>query len=134
LQVGGAAAVLLLLLPAPLADTVGRWEAALLGSALAVAFAALMLGLLAGRTPLNGCLSGHGLFVISKLSYSLYLVHMVFMDSLLAWLSSWPGYRGLPLELQFALYFPPFCAVSAVAALLLHYLVERPFLALKDRI
>ncbi|MDY7094156.1 MAG: acyltransferase [Acidobacteriota bacterium] len=134
LQIGGAVAVLLLLVPAPLADTVARWEAALLGSALALAFAALMLGLLAGRTALNGWLSGQGLFVISKLSYSLYLVHMVFMDSLLAWLSSWPGYGGLSLELQFALYFPLFCAVSALAALLLHYLVERPFLALKDRI
>ena len=37
-------------------------------------------------------------------------------------------------EPGFALFFAIFVALSIQAALLLHYLVEKPFLRLKDRI
>lgn len=134
LQTAGVAMTALLLLPAPLVDRVGRLEAALLGGLLALAFGALMLGLLAGRTRLNRLLSARWLFVVSKLSYSLYLVHMVFIDSTYGWLARWPGYVELPAALRFALYLPLFVLLSTLAALLLHFLVERPFLWLKDRV
>ena len=44
------------------------------------------------------------------------------------------GVGDLPLGAQFLIYFPLFCATSTLAALLLHYAVEKPFLLLKDRL
>lgn len=134
LQLVAVVVLALLFLPAPLLATVGRFEAAFLGSTLALAFASLQLGLLTSRTALNRWLSAYPWAVISRLSYSLYLVHMVFMASTWRLLSRWPGFDDLSSGAKFALYFPVFCALSAVAALILHYAVERPFLRIKDRI
>ena len=43
------------------------------------------------------------------------------------------GFASLPRSLQFLAYLPIYAAISIAAALILHYLVEKPSLYLKDR-
>ena len=74
------------------------------------------------------------LMFLSKISYSLYLVHMVFVRSTSDMLNGFTWYGGLAPAGRFGIYFPVFCALSILAALLLHYTVEKPFLILKDRV
>ncbi|MBO9546456.1 acyltransferase [Caulobacter sp.] len=67
-----------------------------------------------------------GVAALATLSYSLYLVHKPVYTLDKAWLGS-EALAGWP---AFALY----SCTALVAALALHHLVERPFLALRDRV
>ena len=86
------------------------------------------------NTVLTRWLSARWMLFFSKISYSLYLVHMIFMQATLDWLDRAFGIASWPTNLQFSLYLPVFCSLSIAAALILHYAVEKPFLLLKDRI
>ena len=109
-------------------------DAALVQTLVSLSFGLVVLGLLSSNTVLNRWLSARWLLFLSKISYSLYLVHMVFMEASLRWLDRWLGIDQLGVNAQFGLYLPVFCALSIAAALLLHYLIEKPFLILKDRV
>jgi peptidoglycan/LPS O-acetylase OafA/YrhL len=101
---------------------------------IALAFSGLLLGCCMGRSFWTQWLTHKAFFFFSKISYSLYLVHMLFMEvgwRAVFWL--FPTSQQLPLGLQFLVYFPVYIALSVSAALLLHYVVEKPFLLLKDR-
>ena len=104
--------------------------------ALDTGFGLVMLGLLLlGPSPYSRFFSSWPLFFFCKLSYSLYLVHMIFMRAGVEWL--WPLYSPGPFKPSggfFVLFVPFFIGLSVLAALLLHYLVEKPFLLLKDGI
>jgi peptidoglycan/LPS O-acetylase OafA/YrhL len=129
----GLGATLLLLAAAPLVERVSPLEGALVGTLVSLAFGLSVLGLLGRQGPLNRWLSARWMLFFSKISYSLYLVHMVFMDVTLQGLERLPGFGGWGVNRQFALYLPVFCVVSIAGALVLHYAIERPFLILKDR-
>ena len=70
----------------------------------------------------------------SKISYSLYLVHFVFVGATSDMLNRFTWYEDLSPAGRFGVNFPVFCALSILAALVLHYAVEKPFLILKDRV
>jgi peptidoglycan/LPS O-acetylase OafA/YrhL len=79
-------------------------------------------------------LRGCSLFVLARLSYCLYLVHLPLIPGLL-WLLDGPiGLADAPPALRLAVFLPLFATSSLFAAALLHYLVEKPFLLLKDRL
>ena len=64
----------------------------------------------------------------------LYLVHMVLTQSTYAWLDAQLGIGQWSKPLQIAVYLPVFTTLSIVASLVLHYVIEKPFLLLKDRV
>jgi len=132
---GGIVAALLLLAVAPLVDSVSALEAALLATAIALVFGALVAGALAcGEGPLKAFLSSRFLLFFSKISYSLYLVHMLFMEPVARALDRFPAWRELGVDGRFLVYLPVYATLSIAAGTLLHYLVEKPFLRLKDRL
>jgi hypothetical protein len=58
---------------------------------------------------------------------------MCFIGVALQTLRVVPGYDDCPRGVQFLIYFPVFAGISTLAALMLHFAVEKPFLILKDR-
>ena len=91
---------------------------------LAWAFGAMVYASVQGPTFASRLLSTRLARTTGRLSYALYLVHMLFLG--LAW--SWAGGAGF---VPFAVVFG---ALSTAAALVLHHGVERPFLALRERV
>ena len=79
-------------------------------------------------------IQSNALFFFSKISYSLYLVHMLFVASTIDLLNSTIHLRSMPIAQQVMIFSPVYCVFSILAALALHYTVEKPFLILKDRL
>ena len=124
----------ILILPAALLETPTFATAVLVTNFLALGFAAVLLGLLYHPGRLGRWLGARWLLYVSILSYSLYLVHMPFMENTHGWLQTLPGFSAWGLQQQLVVYLPVFGLISLGAALALHYLVEKPFLLVKDRI
>ena len=61
------------------------------------------------------------------LAYSLYLTHKALMHLVDAWFPKLQSTGGIPWTIVYALV----CVAAAVA---LHFAIERPFLALRDRL
>lgn len=121
-----------LLFARPLTNSLDWFRATLLFPALAVGFGAILLSLALKPGRYSRVFCSPVLFFFSKISYSLYLVHMVFIDSVYHLATYIPGFESLPRGGQFLIYMPIYTGVSIAAALALHYLVEKPFLLLKD--
>lgn len=104
------------------------WDKTLQPTVIALACGAITFGLLFGARP-GKLFRSALLFFFARISYSLYLIHLPM----------------LPLSLEAVRYispssyeFPVFCTIyfslSVMAALVLHYLIEKPFLMIKDKI
>jgi peptidoglycan/LPS O-acetylase OafA/YrhL len=128
----GAVLLVALLAFVPLLNQFNWFTCTALFSALAWGFGAVLLGLVLEPSLGGPFLKSRFMLVLSKLSYSLYLVHMCFIGAALTLIRAVPGFNGLPRALQFVLYFPLFAAISTLAALALHFAVEKPFLIIKD--
>ncbi len=104
------------------------WDMTLQPVAIAATFGAITFGLLFGGGPSRLFGSGFLLF-FARISFCLYLVHLPLI----------PLAKVLTLQSEHAppsylLFCATFTLLSILAALLLHYSVEKPFLSLKDRI
>lgn len=130
----GGAIIAVCLLATPLLSRINFFTAVLLMPLLAAGFGAILFGLVLGETGVNRLFCGPVLFFFSKISYTLYLVHIVFVESLYRGVSNLSFFDSLSVGQQFLLYFSAFASVSIFAALLIHYSVEKPFLILKNRI
>lgn len=122
-----------LLLAAPLLAEIGWSDKVLQPSLIALASGGVLYGLLlSGRSlPL---LHSFGFLVLARLSYSLYLVHLPLIPGLIRLVDGPLGLAAAPDALRFAAFVPLFATASLFAAAGLHYLVEKPFLLLKDRL
>jgi peptidoglycan/LPS O-acetylase OafA/YrhL len=118
----------------PLAERVNWFNATVLQSLLALGFGAIVFSVLWGGAAFAAPLRAAWLRFFARISYSLYLVHMLFMTSVFVLLDQWAALGRLPVWGQALVYLPVYCAVSVLAGLWLHYAVERPGLALKDRL
>jgi peptidoglycan/LPS O-acetylase OafA/YrhL len=122
-----------LLLPTPLLAGVGLFDKVLQPLLIALGAAGALYGLVLSGRPAP-ILRGLSLLVLARLSYCLYLVHMPLIPGLI-WLVDGPlALADAPQVLRFAAFLPLFAIASLLAAACLHYLVEKPFLLLKDRI
>jgi len=130
----GLGVVALLLCSHRLLDSISWFDATVLFSMLSLGFGALLLGLVLHRGRRGAFFRRRSLFFFSKISYSLYLVHMVFLVSTYTMLNGWIGLDRYPAWLAMLLYLPVYGAISILGALALHYAVEKPFLMLKDRV
>jgi len=131
---GGLITVGALLGSHPLLDSVSWFDATLLFSVLALGFGALMLGLVVHPGRRGAPFRGRSLLFFSKISYSLYLVHMAFLVSTYNVVNAWIALDRYPPLLGMLVYLPLYGGVSIFASLVLHYAVEKPFLLLKDRV
>ena len=131
---GGVGVSGYLLCAQPLLHSVSWFNVTLLYTLLGFSFGAVLLSLISGRAPGAAFFRARWLFFFSKISYSLYLVHMIFMDIVFIVLRDHLQLTSFPVGLQLALYFPAFCVCSIAGALALHYAIEKPFLILKDRL
>ena len=130
---GAAALLVWLLLAAPLLDRIDAFDKVLQPLLIALGAGGVLGGIVLSGRPVQ-VLRGSSLFVLAKLSYSLYLVHLPLIPGLL-WLVDGPiGLGNAPPALRLAAFLPLFATSSLLAAALLHYLIEKPFLLLKDRL
>lgn len=130
----GLTLLALVMLPAAWFDQQWRWTAVFLISAIALAFALLVLASVLGEHPLSRMLAARWLRFLAIISYSLYLIHLVVLPPTLDLVALIPGYADGSALVRWLILAPVFSAVSIGAAVLLHLAVEKPFLLLKDRI
>lgn len=131
---GGLALVTSLLIPVPHMDHIGWLDRSILTTLLAIGFGGMVLAVAAWPGQQASWLRGYGLHVIARLSYSLYLVHLLLIPAVQAAVGPMADARGWSAGAQFAAFLPVYLVASTAAALLLHYGVEKPFLLLKERL
>ena len=112
----------------PLLDEVGTFDRTVLQAILAWSAGAMLLGLVFGGGPVR-LLSASWLFVVSRLSYSWYLMHLLVVP-LSIQLSGVTPDSGIDTV---ATYASIYLASSLLLAVCLHYAVEVPFLMWRDR-
>lgn len=99
------------------------------------AFGGVLFAVICGRTFLNGLLESAALRAISTLSYSIYLVHMMFVPLSLGIVDALLGNSAdVNAVFYLGIFAVVFCTLSFAAGAVLHFTVEKPFLLLKDRI
>lgn len=110
------------------------WNVLCWGTLTTFAYVPLVLLLLDGRAALARALSPRPFLVAATLGYGIYLVHVPVIDELLAPLAARAVRDGAaPAGLVWALTSIAALGVSAALAWMLHVLVEKPALALRDR-
>jgi len=131
---GGAVSVGWLLVSREmLAAPIGMFDTTAQPLVLSLGSGAMVLSLALGHGPVRW-FSGTGLFYVSKFSYSLYLVHLLVIPGMLAWIATLPGIAVASSFARFTIFVVPYLAASTLAAAAVFYLVEQPFLRLKERL
>ena len=101
---------------------------------VAVAFGGLLLSSILGQSRLSKALRSVWLRAMSTISYSVYLVHLMFVPLALNLVSRFLPDFEVNAGMHFLVFTPIFFALSVAAGLALHFAVEKPFLILKDKI
>lgn len=127
----GATMVGTLLVSIPHFDTIDWFDEVPLGAVLALGMSGMLLGLALGGGP-GWWLRGRSLFVVSKLSYTLYLVHYALIPVATALVDTAFAWASPSTLARFLLFLPIYLGLSFAAAAVLHYLVEKPCLLLRD--
>jgi peptidoglycan/LPS O-acetylase OafA/YrhL len=122
-----------LLLAAPLMAEIGWFDKVLQPLLIGLGAGGVLYGVVASGRAVP-MLRGLALLLLARLSYSLYLVHLPLIPGLIWLLDSPLGLADAPQAVRFTAFLPVFVTSSLLAAACLHYLVEKPFLLLKDRI
>lgn len=113
----------------------GNWSlTAIHLSLLALAFAAIVFSILFRPSSRSRWLQSHSAMYLSKLSYSLYLIHQPLIPLTVLVLGMLLPFHSLDPAIKLLVFIVPYFAMSIAGALLMHLLVEKPFLRLKDRL
>ncbi len=129
--VGGAVVFGAHLMLAPVLDDITRYDMTVQPFLISLGAAAMLLGLAMDGGPVRQ-LSGPQGLVVSRLSYAWYLVHVLWIPFCLALARDIVGSEGSGLDVA-AMFVPIYVVVTLAFAALLHFAVERPFLARRDR-
>lgn len=116
----------------PLLATIDAFEKTALQSLVALGSGAMLLGAAAGGGSAR-FLECRLLLVFARLAYTLYLVHLSMVLGCRALARLVFGDFGGSAALDLIAFVPIFLGASLLAALAVHYLVEKPFLIIKDR-
>ncbi len=128
----GAAIVAWLLGARPLYDHIGVFDEVHLGAVLALGMSGMLLGLALGGGP-RRWFEGRSLFVVSRLSYTLYLLHYALIPAAMVLSGAAADSAASPPLARLAVFLPFYLGLSFAAAALLHYVVEKPFLLLREQ-
>jgi peptidoglycan/LPS O-acetylase OafA/YrhL len=126
--------LLALALPLPWFDGVHMTVSALLLLVFPVAFACILLAATLSETPVNACLRSRWLRFWAVISYSVYLTHMTIVPPALHVTKLATSGREMAPLAEFLVFLGPFVVFACASGLLLHFVVEKPFLLLKDRV
>lgn len=130
---GGLIPVATLLAGTPLLDNgVDFFAKSALQTALAIGMGGMVLGAALGGGP-GGFLRQWWLLVLARISFSLYLIHLTLIPGVRQTLDAAVDLAAMSFAVQFLVFAPVYVLSTIMAALALHYLVEKPFLILKDR-
>lgn len=94
-------------------------------------FSLLLIASIHCKGRINSFLSSRKLRFISRLSYCLYVCHMLVMPLTEHLFNSWTDKTG---GLFIVVFFTCFIILSLILSIILHLLIEEPFLRLKDRV
>lgn len=125
----GVALLLLLVAPRILMAEIDWWDQTLQPTAIAAGFTMTLLGAALGGGP-QRALGARWMLVVARVSYPLYLIHMVVIP--LAWAAT--GGNPAASAGRLVLFLPVYFAFAFLASLAIHFAVEKPFLMLKDRV
>jgi peptidoglycan/LPS O-acetylase OafA/YrhL len=128
----GAALVGWLLAADPRLDRIDRFDQTLMPSLLALGMGAVLLGASLGGGP-GKLLRLPPLAFLARVSYSLYLVHLIFVPVVKVGVHELLSARSPSPGVEFAVFFPVFSLVSIAFAILLYRAVERPFMRMRRR-
>jgi peptidoglycan/LPS O-acetylase OafA/YrhL len=135
LLTGGSTLVAVLLMSAAWFDDRHFGASVVVLTLVSAGMASIVLAVALGPTFMSAWLRARWLRFMAEISYSVYLTHLIVvwpaMRAMRILLSPWSDPSPL---LQFAVFLPLFLAFSLAAGLILHFLVEKPFLMLKDRV
>ena len=128
----GAAIIGWLWLRQPLLDVIDPFDRTLLQLVLALGFGAMLLGAVAGGGP-QRVMGANALNPVAKLSYSLYLVHMTVIPAAMIASGATAGMAGPFAGADFVRFLPIYLAFSCIGAVILHFVVEKPFLTRRNK-
>lgn len=109
------------------------WYAPLVYLALAVQIPALILWLVRSEGGAVRLLASPPLLILGRLSYGLYLWHLLAIGILFAFIDGRTSSLGLSPQVNFWANFIVFVIITTLLSALSYGLVERPFLVLKSR-
>ncbi|PCI51535.1 MAG: hypothetical protein COB49_01590 [Alphaproteobacteria bacterium] len=95
---------------------------------LSLTFGGILMGAIFGGSP-KYILGAYSLRVIARISYPLYLIHIPLLPLCL----TLSGYQVGNGGFAFCQFLAVFFTLSGMAALFLHFVAEKPFLLLKDK-
>ena len=104
------------------------WDKTLQPTVVALAFAGITFGLIFGGGP-AAIFRSTLLFFLARISYSLYLIHMPLVPVSLRLANEIASGDSV-----FSVFVVIFGSLSLIAALALHFAVEKPFLLMKERV
>lgn len=110
------------------------WASTVVLALAPIAFASMMLATVFSVTPVNNFLKSRWLRFLAATSYSIYLTHLMVVPPALDLAHSLFAYNDQPPILQFLIFLPVLLLFSVMSGLVLHLLVEKPFLIIKERI
>tara|TARA_R110002110_G_scaffold404606_1_gene623022 strand:- start:24212 stop:25417 length:1206 start_codon:yes stop_codon:yes gene_type:complete len=99
---------------------------------VSVCFGSVMLSLILGFGTIK-IFQSKVLLFFAVISYSLYLVHMPLQPMLLETLEYLIKFSQLSITSKILIFYPTFFVLSIIIALVVYYVIEKPFLVLKDR-
>lgn len=117
----------------PMMERIDLFDKTLQPFAIALGMMLILLAAALGGGP-RRLLESRLLLYLSKLSYSLYLVHLAFLPLSLAVVVQLGVGEPATGGVSWLLFVAVYAGISLTAALVLHFVVEKPFLILKARL
>jgi len=125
----GVISIALHWIPFVMMDRITAYDKTIQQLVIGISFSFILFGLIDSEGKHTILRSKAGLF-LARISYTLYLCHMLFIDWCYA--NYYPEDGGSLWH--FGLYIGVFLLISILVACVLHYMVEKPFLILKDTV
>jgi peptidoglycan/LPS O-acetylase OafA/YrhL len=128
----GCLATVAILATEPMLDVIDVKDRVWQPSLVAVAMAVWVAGAAFGAAPAR--LASPWLVMTAKLSYVLYLVHVMVIPGANVIVDAVLGTSDVPQLARLIIFLPIYAVCSLALGLAIHLAVERPFLKLKDRL
>jgi len=110
------------------------WASSIVLALVPLSFSLVIMITLRSETFFTGILKSGWLRFFARISYSVYLTHLLILPLCLDILSKLVSSMNASPILQFLILLPIFLLMSILSGLVLHLLIEKPFLLIKERV